>query len=71
MIPMQGLKMGWKNAYYRATGLYLCTLVTLIFAFQMHRYFIADPSPNKTTVCPTENTSMATLIPLIGVLFDG
>lgn len=61
--------MAWNNAYYRITCLYLCTLVTLIFGFQMHRYFVADPVP-PPPACPVEKSSMSRL-PVVGVLFDG
>lgn len=54
-MTLQELKVAWSNAYYRITCLYLCLLVTLIFGFQMHRYFVADPiPPSNSNTCPVE-----------------
>lgn len=61
------LKVAWKNTYYRGLVIYVATLVTLIFGFQMYRYFIAAPASEIT--CPSKISSMS-LIPVIGVLFD-
>lgn len=64
---MEVVKQMWKTAYYRATCLYIAVLVTLIFGFQMYRYFVAVPSDR--IICE-HTTSAMSLIPVIGVLFD-
>jgi hypothetical protein len=64
---MLELKMAWKNTYYRGLVIYVAVLVTLIFGFQMYRYFIAVPASEIR--CP-DTGSVASLIPVIGVLFD-
>lgn len=61
------LKMVWRNTYYKGLVIYVATVVTLIFGFQMYRYFVAAPSSEIT--CP-RTVSAITLIPVIGVLFD-
>lgn len=60
------LKVAWKNTYYRGLVLYVAALVTLIFGFQMYRYFIAAPASAITC----ERPSAISLIPVIGVLID-
>lgn len=61
------LKMVWRNTYYRGLVIYVATVVTLIFVFQMYRYFVSAP----TSEFPCgQKASVATLIPVIGVLFD-
>lgn len=62
------LKVAWKNTYYRGLVIYVATLVTLIFLFQMYRYFVAAPADE--IVCPNRPSAVS-LIPVIGVLFDG
>lgn len=61
------LKVAWKNTYYRGLVIYVAALVTLIFGFQMYRYFIAAPA-NQITC--SNKASAISLIPVIGVLFD-
>lgn len=62
------IKDAWNNAYYRGTCLYIAVVVTLIFGFQMYRYFWAAPA--NEIICPPEHSlSAMSLIPLIGVLF--
>lgn len=56
-----------QNLYYRATVIYIAVLVSLIFGFQMYRYFVSAPS--DLIRCPTNRSAMQ-LVPLIGVLFD-
>lgn len=64
------LKDAWKNAYYRYTMAYVVVIVTLIFGFQMYRYFVALPSDEVNQCPPTSKSSSLVLIPVIGVLFD-
>lgn len=61
------IKIAWSNAYYRGIGLYVAIIVTLIFGFQMYRYFYAVPA--GTIKC--KGLSLSSLIPVIGVLFNG
>lgn len=64
---MMELKMVWKNTYYKGLVIYVATVVTLIFGFQMYRYFVSAPA--NELPC-NQKASAVTLIPLIGVLFD-
>jgi hypothetical protein len=64
---MLELKMAWHNTYYRGLVIYVAVLVTLIFGFQMYRYFVAVPA--SQVICPETRSAMS-LIPIIGVLLD-
>lgn len=64
---LRKFKLAWDNAYYRGIALYIAVIVTLIFGFQMYRYFVTAPSSEIR--CP--RASAMTLIPVIGVLLDG
>lgn len=64
---MAQLKMAWLNTYYRGLVIYVAVLVSLIFGFQMYRYFVAAPASEIR--CP-DKVSALVLIPLVGVLFD-
>lgn len=64
---IERFRTAWNNAYYRWYGIYVSIIVTLIFGFQMYKYFFADTT---TYVCPTSSGSLS-LIPVIGVFFDG
>jgi hypothetical protein len=61
------IKGAWGNAYYRVTLAYICIVITLIFGFQMYRYFVSAPSDEITC---DKGVSAMTLIPVIGVMFD-
>lgn len=65
---MENLRMAWQNAYYRTVTLYVCTIVTLIFGFQMYRYFVSLPADEIT--CVNVPTAIG-LVPVIGVLLSG
>lgn len=42
-------KLAWHNAYYRGFALYIAVIVTLIFGFQLYRYFVSDPAGHRCT----------------------
>lgn len=65
---MWTLRKEWTTPYYRGTIVYIAVFVTLIFGFQMYRYFVAAPASEIR--CPETRSAMA-LVPVIGVLFDG
>jgi hypothetical protein len=54
------IKDGYSNAFYRTSVIYVITLLTIIFAFQMYRYFYAAPASKLT--CPTSHVSTASTI---------
>lgn len=64
------LRAAWRNAYYRITCVYIATLVTLIFGFQMYRYFVAAPAQAIREDCG-QSVSAISLIPVVGVFLDG
>lgn len=64
---IERLREAWDNAYYRWYGLYVSVLVTLIFGFQMYRYFVVAPA--KALTC--EHPSAIILIPVIGAFLNG
>lgn len=59
------IKQAWDNAYYRWYALYVATIVTLIFGFQMYRYFVAAPASAIT--CSPHAGAMA----WVGAFFYG
>jgi hypothetical protein len=65
---VENMKEAWKNAYYRATMTYITVLVTLIFGFQMYRYFVS--APFSEVRCP-QKTSTVSLSEILGVLLYG
>lgn len=65
---MGKLREGWNNAYYRGTGLYVAVIVTLIFGFQLYRYFVDAPS--SEIKCQSKPSALY-LVPVIGVFLDG
>ena len=65
---MWSLKKEWEKPFYRGTILYVAFLVTLIFGFQMYRYFWAAPADKL--ICPSRPSAIS-LVPVIGVFLDG
>lgn len=64
---LEKLREAWSNAVYKGLVVYVSVLVTLIFGFQMYRYFVSAPSSEITC----EKPSAVSLVPLIGVFLDG
>lgn len=63
-MDLENLKESWRNTFYKTTVIYICILVTLIFGFQMYRYFITFPGgPVK---CVTNVSSVLHSILWIG-----
>lgn len=64
------LKEGWHNAFYRYTVVYIAVVITLIFAFQMYRYFFDLPSNEVLMKCASclKDNSGSTCSALRGLL---
>lgn len=64
---MGRLRQAWRNAYYRITLAYVAAIVTAMFGFQLYQYF----STHTKNVASCDRASALTLVPVIGVFFDG
>lgn len=64
---LEKLREAWSNTFYKGLVVYVSVLVTLIFGFQMYRYFVTAPGGEVTC----EKPSAISLVPVIGVFLDG
>lgn len=64
---METLREEWHNTIYRTTAIYVSVLVTLIFSFQMYRYFHDLPSHKVTC---TASLALIDYVPFLKEIFD-
>lgn len=68
-MDLSKLKESWDNTFYRSTIVYICVIVTLMFAFQMYSYFVTFPNGSIKCVLIVSDSLHA--IPWIGMWLHG